>query len=455
MLLYACRQFKYSWKVWFFALPIFITCSFVINLCLTNFFNFTSSNLVNNDMLTNTQLFFIPIIFGSIMIPIVLKNTVKEMLNGLREQNNLQIILGMNPESLAFLSGVELSIASAAGATVGSVMSTPFAQSFYNFLVSIQGGQEFPPMAISFSFKSFILTLLIITITTLYSGYVRSRRTFYKIQKNIENTTIKSIDKDKYSYFIFFFILFFNIALIIWFMSLLPEKLGINTFAFFSTSLILLEIIAISLLTNVGGKILILTAAKIFNKISTKFKLPLLNLATYTVSDNYDIFKKIYIPVAIINIFVSGFSSLLIDLPDGGDAGTRISNMVIFLGAPLLVTLANTVCMMLLLQQREISEIRQLFILGLRPLDIFLKKEFEIFIYSLTTLVMSLTANFILSLMFIRITQLFNKNMIWINIWLPSLLLSLAIFVLMSIVTMIKIKDTKWDTLEFNLDTDS
>lgn len=56
--------------------------------------------------------------------------------------------------------------------------------------------------------------------------------------------------------------------------------------------------------------------------------------------------------------------------------------------------------------------------------------------------------------MFVRITQLFNKNMVWTNIWLPSLLLSLAIFVLMSIVAMIKVINTKWDILEFNIDTD-
>ncbi len=62
--------------------------------------------------------------------------------------------------------------------------------------------------------------------------------------------------------------------------------------------------------------------------------------------------------------------------------------------------------------------------------------------------------NFVLSLMFVRITQLFNKTMIWINIWLPSLLLSLAIFVLMSIVAMAKVISTKWDILEFNVDTD-
>lgn len=44
--------------------------------------------------------------------------------------------------------------------------------------------------------------------------------------------------------------------------------------------------------------------------------------------------------------------------------------------------------------------------------------------------------------------------MVWTNIWLPSLLLSLAIFVLMSIVAMIKVINTKWDILEFNIDTD-
>ncbi|MGL5897320.1 MAG: ABC transporter permease, partial [Lactococcus lactis] len=78
----------------------------------------------------------------------------------------------------------------------------------------------------------------------------------------------------------------------------------------------------------------------------------------------------------------------------------------------------------------------------------------EILIYSFTMLLISLMCNFMLSLMFVRITQLFNKTMIWLNIWLPSLLLSLAIFVLMSIVSMIKVINTKWDILEFNIDTD-
>lgn len=75
-------------------------------------------------------------------------------------------------------------------------------------------------------------------------------------------------------------------------------------------------------------------------------------------------------------------------------------------------------------------------------------------IYSITTLVISLMSNFVVSFMFIRITRLFNKNMVWINIWLPSLLLSIAIFVLMSIVAMIKVSKTKWDILAFNSDID-
>ncbi|GAB2027260.1 hypothetical protein OfM2_11630 [Lactovum odontotermitis] len=128
--------------------------------------------------------------------------------------------------------------------------------------------------------------------------------------------------------------------------------------------------------------------------------------------------------------------------------------MVVFLSAPILIALANTICMMMLLQEKETFEIKQLYILGLRPLDIWLKKESEILIYSFASLIASLAGNFVLSIMFVRITQLFNKTMIWTNIWLPSLLLSFAVFVLMSIVAMTKVMNTKWDILEFNIDTD-
>lgn len=452
MISLAWLQFKYSWKIWLFSLPVFMTCAFVINICLTNFFNFSNSSLINDDMSSNTQLFFIPIVFGGIMIPIVLKNTVKEILNGLRKQNNLQIILGMTPEYLAILSGIELSIASILGAVCGSIIATPFAQTFYNFLVSAQGTQQFPVMTIRFSFQSFLITLLLITIVTLYSGYTRSRRTFYKIQKNIENINIKN--RDKFYYLKVSFMLLLNISIMTYFLSLLPERMGISSFGAISVLLIFLEIIAISLLINVCGKIILLFFSRIFNMIANRFRLSLLNLATYSINEHFDTFKKVYIPITIISIFVSGFSSLLIDLPDGGDAGTRTSNMVVFLSAPILIALANTICMMMLLQEKETFEIKQLFILGLRPLDIFLKKEFEILIYSFTTLLISLTCNFVLSLMFVRITQLFDKTMVWINIWLPSLLLSLAIFVLMSIVAMTKVINTKWDILEFNIDTD-
>ncbi|MGO3617826.1 MAG: ABC transporter permease, partial [Pseudolactococcus laudensis] len=267
-----------------------------------------------------------------------------------------------------------------------------------------------------------------------------------------ENINIKN--RDKFYYLKVIFMLVLNIFIMTYFLSLLPERIGISSFGAQSVLLIFLEIIAISLLINVCGKIILLFFSRIFNMIANRFRLSLLNLATYSINEHFDTFKKVYIPITIISIFVSGFSSLLIDLPDGGDAGTRTSNMVVFLSAPILIALANTICMMMLLQEKETFEIKQLFILGLRPLDIFLKKEFEILIYSFTTLLISLTCNFVLSLMFVRITQLFNKNMVWTNIWLPSLLLSLAIFVLMSIVAMIKVINTKWDILEFNIDTD-
>ncbi|MGO3373220.1 MAG: ABC transporter permease, partial [Pseudolactococcus laudensis] len=266
------------------------------------------------------------------------------------------------------------------------------------------------------------------------------------------NINIKN--RDKFYYLKVIFMLVLNIFIMTYFLSLLPERIGISSFGAQSVLLIFLEIIAISLLINVCGKIILLFFSRIFNMIANRFRLSLLNLATYSINEHFDTFKKVYIPITIISIFVSGFSSLLIDLPDGGDAGTRTSNMVVFLSAPILIALANTICMMMLLQEKETFEIKQLFILGLRPLDIFLKKEFEILIYSFTTLLISLTCNFVLSLMFVRITQLFNKNMVWTNIWLPSLLLSLAIFVLMSIVAMIKVINTKWDILEFNIDTD-
>ncbi|MGR8774189.1 hypothetical protein [Leuconostoc citreum] len=210
-----------------------------------------------------------------------------------------------------------------------------------------------------------------------------------------------------------------------------------------------------SLLVHISGKISILIFSKFFNIISDKFDFSLLNVATYSIHNNYAVFKRIYIPVIIINIFVSSFSSLLNDLPDGGDYNTRISNMVIFLGAPILITLANTICMMILLQDKETFEIKQLFVLGLKPVEIFAKKELDIMIYSTSTLIISLLCNFVMSLMFVRITYLFNKSMSWVNILIPSLLLSLAIFILMSLVAIIKIINTKWDILEFNIDIDS
>ncbi|MDN5435946.1 MAG: ABC transporter permease, partial [Lactococcus sp.] len=114
--------------------------------------------MINNDISSNTQLFFLPILFASIMIPIVLKNTVKELLNRLRKENNLQITLGVTPEYLAVLTGVELAIASIVGTICGAILSTPFAQVFYNFLVATQGTQEFPSMTIHFSYQAFIIT---------------------------------------------------------------------------------------------------------------------------------------------------------------------------------------------------------------------------------------------------------------------------------------------------------
>ncbi|MGT2785523.1 FtsX-like permease family protein [Streptococcus merionis] len=452
MISLAWLQFKYSWKIWLFSLPVFIVCAFVINICLTNFFNFTNSSLVNADMAINTQLFFVPIIFGGIMIPIVLRNTVKEILNGLQKQNNVQIILGMTPEYLAILTGVELSIASLLGSICGSILSIPFAQIFYNFLVSTQGTQEFPVMSIKFSVQAFLMTSILIMFITIYSGYISSRRTFYKIQKNIENINIKN--KDRYYLLKILLLLALNISIMIAFFSLLPEKLGVNSFGVLSVLLIFLEIMFISVLINTCGKLILFFFSKLFNILSNRFKFPLINFATYSINEHFDVFKKIYIPIAIISIFVSGFSSLLVDLPDGGDAGTRTSNMVVFLSAPLLIVLANTICMMWLLQEKETFEIQQLFVVGLRPLDIFLKKEFEILIYSFTTLILSLVCNFVLSLMFVRITQLFSTTMVWINIWLPSLLLSLVIFILMTIVAGTKVINTKWDILQFSIDTE-
>ncbi|WP_460017584.1 FtsX-like permease family protein [Lactovum odontotermitis] len=290
MISLAWLQFKYSWKTWLFSLPVFIVCAFVINICLTNFFNFIQSSLINDDNSYITQLFFVPIVFGGVMIPIVLKNTVKEILNGLRKQNNVQIILGMTPGYLAILTGIELAIASMLGTICGSIISIPFAQTFYNFLISVQGTQQFPPMTIRFSFQAFLITLLIITIVTLYTGYIRSRRTFYKIQKNIEN--IKIENRDKFYYLKVVFMIFLNIAIIAYFLFLSPGKLGIKSFALQSISSILLEIISIALLINVSGKIILLFFSKIFNIISDKFRLSLLNLATHSVNERYDTFKK-------------------------------------------------------------------------------------------------------------------------------------------------------------------
>lgn len=452
MLSQAWLQFKYSWKIWLFSLPIFITTAFIINICLTNYFNFTSSPLVNDDMLNNMQLFFIPIFFGGIMIPIVLKNTVREILNGLRKQNNVQIILGVTPKYLAALTGMELVIVSVVGSILGGIFSIPFAQLFYNFLVSIQGTQEFPVMTINFSFRSLIMTLVIITVITLYSGYIRSKRSFHKIQKNIENISIKTQDKFYYSKVIVLLLL--NIIIITYFLSLMPERIGIDSYSGQSILLIFSEIMAIAVLINFCGKLILLFFSSLFNKISNRYELSLLNLATYNISDNDDIFKKIYTPVIFINVFVAGFSSLLVATPDGGDAATRTSNMFVFLSAPILITLANTICMMMLLQAKETFEIKQLYILGLRPIDIFLKKEFEILMYSLTTLAISLTCNLAMSLMFVRMTQLFNKPMIWINIWLPPIMLSIGIFLLMSVVAFIKIKRMHWDMLDFSIDGD-
>ncbi|GMA68246.1 hypothetical protein GCM10025884_18730 [Leuconostoc gelidum subsp. gelidum] len=57
MISQAWLQFKYSWKIWIFSLPVFITSAFIINMCLTNYFNFINSSWINDDILANTQLF--------------------------------------------------------------------------------------------------------------------------------------------------------------------------------------------------------------------------------------------------------------------------------------------------------------------------------------------------------------------------------------------------------------
>ncbi|MFT8402218.1 MAG: hypothetical protein ABF679_13230, partial [Lentilactobacillus diolivorans] len=142
---------------------------------------------------------------------------------------------------------------------------------------------------------------------------------------------------------------------------------------------------------------------------------PTVNTAFWNTIFDQDYLSSLISPLVAGSLMLTGITLIASEITNGGtnqEAATNIKeSLVIFVGTPLLIILANVLTITIMTSTQKRDGLTQLSILGFTPKDLLGEKFQEAIIYSGTFLICGVLANLPLYLLIKHIVVMTHKTM--------------------------------------------
>lgn len=183
-----------------------------------------------------------------------------------------------------------------------------------------------------------------------------------------------------------------------------------------------------------------------------------LNLAAHDIDYAVKKYLPLYTPVTIIAVLITGMSAIMWNIPAYTDTTSanneRLVNFILtiglYLGAPLLIVLANVLATMLVAKEDNDQQMRQLQLLGLTQQQLLLTQQLNVVILVGVSLVASLLAGGLVWGLTIHVgrTILHQAPISMSALLAGPFLMASSMFCLLTIVNVFRVYHGNWLTKE-------
>lgn len=390
-------QFRYSWRVWLTASFIFVMAGWLIGFCLTGVFSIQSA-LSSTTKLTNdpSPLFIIPMVFGGLTLFFVLGGIIYSALKEMQLEYQLWAVLGASPSKISGIVGVQLMILGLLSSIVGYFISLITVAPLYYLLQKNLGSEWIPTVHFKFSVLILLITSSIVAVTCFITGFIRTQKGLKQLDKSKKNNP-KFLNL---SNFLTAGCLI-GIAIII-ISILISSPINISTHPSMITNaeiqplyFTLTLLITLQLSSSRGlfpWAIFMLTKYLPTNKTAiggTAQKQAIANSARITTT---------IVPLLIVQTLLVGLYELLFGFtsPNQINIQNVVVSFIVYVGAPLILVIANIISLTMLNGRQQIKNLVQLTQLGFTKLDLLKERLSENLIIFAVLLVASVFNSLIL-----------------------------------------------------------
>lgn len=439
-------QFTHSFKTWLLTLLLFVVTGFLIGTCF-NAICTIADHFPNLPKAINpTDGFYYPLIFGILTILIISSGIIKLVINQSNQEYILWIILGASPRQLSLLISGQLALIGGLGSFIGFIMAVPVMVHVDSWFVTVFAGstlaRRFPTLPMEFSVRACILTVGFSFIVCAIAGLLHSYRLFVNKSKSILSKKQPQSRFQLVTRSLLVIVSIVTLVALYWnSLTLTPQAqyyLHSNQFheagKTYVQNLMLILLISIILFSLIS-RIILPWLIKVWTWILPRKVSPSINTAYWNTLSDRDYLSSLMSPLIAGSIMLTGVTYIAGQITNGGGNAAAETNLqeslILFVGAPLIIILANVLTITILTSNKKEVDLNQLSLLGFTPQNLVNERFQESFIYSITLLICGVISNLPLFLLITHIAAVTHNpiTLSWTSIFSWPILLFLIILV--------------------------
>ncbi|HGQ5368799.1 TPA: FtsX-like permease family protein [Streptococcus pneumoniae] len=417
-------QFLHNKKQWLGVSPVIFVSSLVMGLAVNGVINVENNSQVFVGLPDPKPIFMFPIVFGGVTLFFVLSNIINMLVEIFRDDYELLEVLGASRLQLSFLVGGQIFIISSIISFIAYLCSIFVTSNYYYFLQYFFGENILPDIQFQTSAVGCIITVVLISFLAFLSGCFY---TFKKIRnrKSSKIRHVLSIVKR---------ILLLAGFSVIWLLSLqqIFQDSTILAKAQIIFNIVILYIVIIYQLSPFIQSCFIKLLSIIIFRNNFMFIVSKWNLL-YCKSYIKSISAAITGAILLISSFQMISQNILSQFQDDSDLELKVA-FIVYVGAPILIVLANIISIAFLSSHQERIEIQQFEILGTSNYQMVKIKVGEaIFLTFVTSLIAFLLNIKIMALIYYSLEDILIDDMNLLGLILPNFIVSIILFILIFI----------------------
>ncbi|WP_125565225.1 FtsX-like permease family protein [Companilactobacillus insicii] len=421
----AMWQFRYTWMSWIGALIIFLASGFVIGFTIIGVDSTIKAKL-NYGNFNPVGLFLTPAIFGLITLTLLINGITRLVINKFKNDYDLWSLLGANSIQLSVMISIQMGLTGMIGGLLGYFMAYPIVNIFYNWIRTNPGMTEFPEFNMRLHYESLILSVMILSILIGITGFISGEKVFLNMNKR------HKIINELYlfSHFIWTIVIYGGLIYVYSLFFKSPRKiiklLGDQTIEnTYLQILLILAILMIIAMNEIERVILPMFVKVLQYWIPTKL-MKTFQTAYWNVLEKKEFLRTLTLPSFIFSLVSSFFMYLAFDLANISNKRSLseiFGTLLLFLGAPFLIILANTISLTIISSSERSSNISQLSIIGFSVKDLLFEKIGEASIYGSIIFIQGTIGNALLYVPIMQASYYTHTQMKdgWLSItWIPA-----------------------------------